>query len=206
MLETQLENHWYAVYCRHRHERAVSDWLAAKGFTTYVADYQTRVKWGRRLREARKNLLPGYAIVQTKMDSKSYLDILKTPSVAKLVGNPWPRLSWIPDDQIESLQLLLRSREKFQEVPYWRSGQPVEVVAGPLAGLRGSYCSKANRRDFVIVSIDLFQRSVAVEVEADYLQRLGPLEVPSQDEVRRLWGCEIEPVNSRAGSMPARSR
>jgi transcription antitermination factor NusG len=201
MSETQFEQRWYAVYCKHRHERVVSDWLAAKGFTTYVADYHARVKWGTRLRETRKNLLPGYAMVRTKMDSKSYLGILKTPGVVKLVGNPWPRPSWIPDDQIESLRLLLQSREKFQEVPYWRFGEPVEVMAGPLAGVRGLYTGAANRENSVIVSIDLFQRSVAVEVEAQCLHRLEALAAASRGREEGFWTYGTEPVDSRVRSM-----
>jgi transcription antitermination factor NusG len=168
----QTGKHWYAVYCKSRHERLVNERLLAKGITTYLADYETRVQWGIRLRKVKKNLLPGYVLVQAQMDSRAYLNILQTQSVVKFVGNPWPKLSWIPDDQVESLQLLLGSHEHFEELPYWRAGDKVEVIAGPLAGLRGLIDGASNRKNRVIVSIDLLRRSVAVEVETYLLRHI----------------------------------
>ena len=170
------DKHWYAVYCKSRHERVVGERLARKGFATYVADFLARTRWGTRVREIPKNLLPGYVMVRAAMDDRKYLEILRTESVVKLVGNPWPRLSWIEDEQIESLRLLLRSREHIEETAYWRSGERVEVVGGPLAGLRGLFAGTANRRHHVIVSIDLLQRSVSVEVDTKYVRRETPFQ------------------------------
>jgi transcription antitermination factor NusG len=174
-IKQPLKTHWYAIYCKSRHERQVNERLFIKNITTYLADYETRVQWGARLRKVRKNLLPGYVLVQAQMDSRAYLDILQTPSVVKFVGNPWPRLSWIPDDQVESLRLLLGSRQRFDEVPYWRAGERVEVIAGPLIGLKGLVAGWANRKNRVIVSIDLLQRSVAVEVDTHLLRHAHSL-------------------------------
>lgn len=163
---------WYAVYCKSRHERAVSKHVAEKGLSAYVADYETRVLWGRRARRVLRNLLPGYVLLRVNMDSRSYLTILQTPGVVRLVGSHWPRLSWIPDEQMESLQRVLRSQTAFMEVPYWHTGDKVEVSDGPLAGVQGYVAGGTNRANHVVVSIDLLQRSVAVEVEASSLRRL----------------------------------
>ncbi|MGH7596974.1 MAG: transcription termination/antitermination protein NusG [bacterium] len=78
-----------------------------KGVTTYLADCEMRVQWGERRRKARKNLMPGYVLVQAEMNPRVYLEILQTESVVKFVGKPWSNLSWIPDDQVENLRLLL---------------------------------------------------------------------------------------------------
>jgi transcription antitermination factor NusG len=59
-------------------------------------------------------------------------------------------------------------------VPYWRAGEHVEVVGGPLMGLYGLVAGSANRKHRVIVSIDLLQRSLAVEVDAQFLRRVAP--------------------------------
>jgi len=169
MLNTE---HWYAVYCKSRHERMVHDRLMAKGIVSYLADYETKAQWGSRLRKFTKNLLPGYVLVQACMDPQIYLNILQTESVVKFVGRPYPQLSWIPDTQVQSLRLLLESRCQFDEVPYFKAGDHVEVITGPLAGLRGQVHGPANPKHRVIVSIDLLQRSVALEIDSHLLRQV----------------------------------
>ncbi len=169
------EKHWYAIYCKNRHENQVNLRLRDKAVETYLADYETRVLWGTRWRKVRKNLLPGYLLVYERMTPEKYLKILQTPGVVKFVGKPWPALSRIPEEQVRSLQLLLGSREPFEEVPYLQYGDAVEVIGGPLRGLQGKVLSRQASQSRVIVSLDLLQRSVAVQVEARLLRKLqGP--------------------------------
>lgn len=163
---------WYALYCRSRHERMVHARLQEKGYDSYLADYGTRMKHGIRLRIMQKNLLPGYVLINAAMTPKVYLDVLQTKSVVHFVGRTWPDLSWIPVDQVESLKLLLHSQQRFEEISYCTQGDTVEVIAGPLAGLRGLFAGEAYRKDHVIVSLDLLQRSLAVEINPSLLRRL----------------------------------
>jgi len=157
----------------------VAERLTGDGFQTYLAEYETEVMWGTRRRQVRRNLLPGYLFIEASMDAQNYVRVLQTTGVVKLAGNPWPRLSWVPDRQIESLRLLLKSREGFESVEYWRAGDKVEVMAGPLKGLRGLYAGMASQRGRVIVSIDLLQRSLSVEVGASDLRWVRPLRAAS---------------------------
>lgn len=176
------DEHWYAIYCKSRHERKVHDRLAAKGIISYLADYETRVRWGERLRKFRKNLLPGYVLVRARMDSPIYLAVLQTESVVKFVGRPWPRLSWIPDQQVQSLRLLLESRHQFEEIPYFDAGDKVEVITGPLAGLCGLVSGPANQKHRVVVSIELLRRSVALEIDSYLLRRVPNVPAPEEEE------------------------
>jgi transcription antitermination factor NusG len=162
---------WYAIYCKSRHERQAHQKLAAKGVETFIADYETSAQWGARRRKVKKNLLPGYLLVRVNKSPHLYYEILQTPGVVKFVGNPWPHLSFIPDAQVESLQVLLASQQSFLEVPYWSSGDAVEVIAGPLLGFRGRVISVKDNRSRVIVSIDVLQRSVQVELDSSLLAR-----------------------------------
>ena len=166
------DTQWYALYCRSRHERMVHERLQEKGYDSYLADYRTRMKHGMRLRIVEKNLLPGYVLINAAITPKVFLDILQTKSVVHFVGRSWPDLSWIPVDQVESLKLLLNSQQRFEEICYCTRGDAVEVIAGPLAGLRGLFAGEANRKDHVIVSLDLLRRSLAVAINPNLLRRL----------------------------------
>lgn len=163
---------WYAIYCKSRHERVARDRLVEKGVTVYLAEYETKSLWGTRWRRVRRNLLPGYLLVRAQVDWKTYLEILQTQSVVKFVGRPWPELSWIPDEQVESLQLLLGSKQPFEEVPFLAEGQQVEVRGGPLQGLRGRVLRATNQKNRVIVSIDLLKKSAALEIDGRFLRPL----------------------------------
>lgn len=174
--------HWYAIYCKSRHEHRVHNRLRAKGIVSYLADYEIKAQWGSRLRKTTKNLLPGYVLVQACMDPQIYHQILQTESVVKFVGRPWPQLSWIPDDQVHSLRLLLENRCQLAEIPYFKAGDYVEVITGPLAGLRGQVSGPANPKHRLIVSIDLLQRSVALEVDAYLLRRVNAPPAPVEEE------------------------
>ncbi len=171
-----IPEHWYALHCKSRHERQVEMRLRGQGFTTYLAEHEVLAQWGARRRKVKKNILPGYVLVRAQMEARAHLSILQTTSVVKIVGKPWPRLSWIPDEQVASLQLMLGAQLPVEDVAYWSLGDRVEVIAGPLAGLRGYVATNDQRRKRVIVSIDLLRRSVAVEVEA-HLLRAAALEV-----------------------------
>lgn len=169
-----LGNHirWYALYCKSRHEHKVNARLVAKGFKTYLADFKTRAQWGTRIRKTRRNLLPGYVLVQAQIDSSTYLQILQTESVLNFVGHAWPQLSWIPNEQVENLRRVLESGEHFEETTYWQRGERVEIIAGPLRGVQGLIAGLTNRQNRVIISIDLLKRSLAVEVDSCFLRRL----------------------------------
>jgi len=171
MLLHQTENHWYAIYCKSRHESRVHERLVTQGIKNYLAECETKVMWGARVRRVHKNLLPGYVLVHGVIDARVYLAILQTEGVVKFVGKSWPRLSWIPDEQVRSLQLLLRAQIAFEEVPFWSSGEIVEVAAGPLCGVRGRVTNANNEKQRVVISIDLLQRSLMVEIEAHWLRR-----------------------------------
>jgi transcription antitermination factor NusG len=177
------DDHWYAIYCKSRHERRVHNRLLAKGIYSYLADYETRVTWGQRERKFKKNLLPGYVLVRAQMNPKIYFAILQTESVVKFVGRPWPQLSRIPDEQVQNLRLLLESRHPFEEIPYFSVGDQVEVIAGSLGGLRGIVNGPANQKHRVIVSIDLLRRSVALEIDSYLLKRVHAVPAAEEEEI-----------------------
>jgi transcription antitermination factor NusG len=49
--------------------------------------------------------------------------------------------------------------------PYLREGQRVRITQGPLAGVEGILLQTKLQKGLLVLSIDLLQRSVAVEVD-----------------------------------------
>jgi len=121
-------------------------------------------RWKDRRKEIDQVLFPGYVFVQMTLEDK--LKVLQLPGVVRLVtskGRPVP----VSADEIEMLRDRLSRGAKLEPHPYLRTGRRVRVRRGPLEGLEGVIVRRKESCRFVF-SLDLIQRSVAVEIdEAD---------------------------------------
>ena len=124
-------------------------------------------RWSRRKDRRKKILLPlfpGYLFVRTEMDAHTHLEILKTDSVVRVLcynGKPAP----IPDEQIYAIQVLVKNGMAVSPYPYLKEGMRVRVVNGPLNGLEGILIKSKPNKHRLILSVDLIQESVSVEID-----------------------------------------
>jgi transcription termination/antitermination protein NusG len=98
------------------------------------------------------------------------LRVLQVPSVVRLVGFGGLPTA-LPDDQVEILRSGLADRLHVEPHPFLAVGRRVRIVRGPLAGLEGILRRKKNSLRFVL-SVELIQRSIAVDVDAADVQPL----------------------------------
>jgi transcription antitermination factor NusG len=76
-------------------------------------------------------------------------------------GRPEP----IPAEEIESLMIVMNNRAGYDLHPYLQVGMPVEVIRGPLQGVKGRLV-RHSRHCRVVISISLIQQAVVVEIDA----------------------------------------
>ena len=77
----------------------------------------------------------------------------------------------IADREIEGIQAVLRSGLAAEPCPFLREGERVRVNCGSLEGLEGVLVKKKSTWRMV-VSITMLQRSVAVEIDRDWITRV----------------------------------
>ncbi|HZE89730.1 MAG TPA: hypothetical protein VE404_09285, partial [Verrucomicrobiae bacterium] len=82
-----------------------------------------------------------------------------------ILGQSWDRLEVVPDHEIEAVRRILDARVDPIPYPYVREGERVAIRRGPLAGVEGILLRFDAARGLFIVSVELFQRSLAVEVD-----------------------------------------
>jgi transcription antitermination factor NusG len=155
---------WYCLHTRSRHEEVVFQRLEDKRIHAFLPKLETWSRRKDRKKKIQKALFPGYLFVHEVMDPFHRLEILKTPGVVKILGNekgPVP----VPDFQIESIQTILNGKSSVTPFPYLREGQLVRVVFGPLKGCEGFLLKIKEGREKLIISVDILQRSVAVEID-----------------------------------------
>jgi transcription antitermination factor NusG len=85
--------------------------------------------------------------------------------VARILGEPTTGFTPVPAAQVEAIRQVLGSGLVCAAVPYVRLGERVRIKDGPLAGVEGVIQELNTRKRRVVVSVDLLQRSVAVELE-----------------------------------------
>jgi transcription antitermination factor NusG len=162
---TYYEARWYAAYTSANHEKRVSEQLGVREVEHFLPLYASLRRWKDRRVKLELPLFPGYVFVRTALRSR--LQVLQVPGVVRLVGFDGSPAA-LPEDEIEALRSSLRGL-RAEPHPYLREGRRVRVQAGPLAGLTGILLRRKSGARFV-VSVDLIQRSVAVELsEADLM-------------------------------------
>jgi transcription antitermination factor NusG len=156
---------WYAVQTRSRFEKVVQAALQSEGVEHYLALFQEVHQWKDRKKMVELPLFSGYIFVRfdNHVDAVR-LRVLHTVGVTRILGSNGI-IDPIPDQQIESLRQLLRSKNRCYPHPFIREGAWVRVRRGVLAGLEGRLIRVKNETR-LILSVDLLSQSVATEVDA----------------------------------------
>jgi transcription antitermination factor NusG len=160
---------WFALRVRSRAEQVVAASLHSKGYEEFLPMYRVRNRWSDRLRDVDLPLFPGY--VFCRFDPARRLPIITTPSVVSVVG-----LGKIPQPvetaEIEAIQALVKSGLAALPWPYLRAGAAVRIERGALEGLDGILTAVKNEYR-VVLSITLLHRSVAVEIDRDWVSPIS---------------------------------
>jgi len=149
---------WFAVYVKSRHEKQIELGLARKGHESFLPTY---AKSHPNSKTYELPLFPNY--VFSRLDTSQKLSVLSTPGVFSIVGNggvPIP----IPETEIEAIRCVLVSGFVPSPWPYLSRGQEVCLMSGPLRGVHGVVADTSDQK-WLIVSIHLLQRSVAVKID-----------------------------------------
>jgi len=162
-IETSAAGAWYAVTTRYRHERLVRDELQRKGIEHFLPTVRTVSRWKDRAKEIEQALFPGYCFV--RIDLRDRLRVLESRGVVHLVGNahgPVP----IQTSEIAALQLLTRSETLYGWEPTFQPGMAVEVIRGPLEGVRGVLIRMVSACR-LLLGVQLIQQAASVEIDAE---------------------------------------
>lgn len=159
---------WYVLQCWVRKESGIATQLENQGFECFLPKYKSLRSWSDRNTVVEQALFPGY--IFCRFDYTQRRPIVMTPGVLQVVGfgrKPIP----VDDHEIEALQLAVDSQVAVQPWPYLEVGNRVRIHSGRLAGLEGILVNfKGNNR--VVLSVTLLQRSVALEVDLDWVASL----------------------------------
>ncbi len=160
---------WFALRVKCRYEKLVSTLLREKGYEEFLPLYWSRRRWSDRFQSVDLPLFPGY--VFCRLDpQQSRLPLLITPGAMHFVGigrSPEP----IDDGEIAAIQSTLRSGLSAEPWPFLKVGHRVRLEEGPLNGIEGILI-EVRKKHRIVVSVTLLQRSIAVEIERQWIRPL----------------------------------
>lgn len=119
-------------------------------------------QWKDRKKVIELPLFPGYCFAKFLWQDR--LLVLEIPGVVQIVGSgssPEP----IQDEEIDALKKLMVSTLSYDAHPYLQEGMAVQVIRGPLEGVRGVLLRKEKQYRLVI-SVHLIKQAAAVEIDA----------------------------------------
>ena len=164
--ELNVRPHWYALHTRGRHEKKVDLRLKEKGINSYLPLNTVYHHWSDRNQAVREPLFSCYVFVFIALRDR--LPVLETDGAVNLVcfcGIP----AWIPEEQIDAVKQILRSKPSVEIADAFAPGQKVKIKRGPLTGLTGTLAAHKSKHR-VIIAIDAIKQAIAVEIDPRELQ------------------------------------
>jgi transcription antitermination factor NusG len=139
--------------------------LAVRGFEVFLPKLEI---WSRRAgvkHRILKPMFPGYLFVRDELSEARYAELLGARGLVCVLGNGAGRLTPVPNQEIDAIRAVVQSNLPALPHPYLAAGQRVRITRGPLADVEGILVGRNAGKGLLVLSVQLFQRSVAVEVD-----------------------------------------
>lgn len=160
---------WYVIQTQGRHEDRVETALARKGLETFLP----RVTYPSRRRDRKvilkAPLFPGYLFLHAELEPVTFYQVIKVDGVVRILGNGSP--APLSAEIVASIRSIVEGDRPYYSWRYLEKGRLVRVIDGPLAGIVGTIVGKKEKKRRLVVAVELFKRSVAVELDDDAVER-----------------------------------
>jgi transcription antitermination factor NusG len=162
---------WFAILVRTSREKTASLLLENAGYECFLPISKYMRRWSDRMKEVEVPLFPGYLFC--RMNPHNRLPVLMTPGVIQIVGvgkMPIP----VEEEEIAAIQRVGKSGLPTMPWPYLQVGHAARIEDGPLRGITGIVI-KIKPGLKLVLSVNLLQRSVAVEIDRSWIGAAYPV-------------------------------
>lgn len=139
--------------------------VRCEGIRIVLSDRRRLVTTGRCQTSDSQPLFPGYLFLRDQLSGPRYVEILKARGLVGVLGGRNGGPDHIQDSEIEAIRALVLSDLPVSPYPYLRTGQRVRITDGPLTNVEGILVDRRADKGLLVLSVHLFRRSVAVEVD-----------------------------------------
>ena len=178
---------WFAILARSGREKYATMLLENAGFECFLPISKSTRKWSDRMKDVEVPLFPGYLFC--RMNPNDRLPVLTTPGVIQIAGigkMPIP----VEEHEIAAVRQIEKSGLSAMPWPYLRVGNTARIEEGPLRGVSGIVV-KIKSALKLVLSIELLQRSIAVEIDRNWISPCNTAELRSSNHARGLSAFDL---------------
>ena len=167
---TSVETKWYAVGTRYKCEKLVLKDLFSKQIDAYVPLLEKVKRYSKKIQRYQVPLINCYVFV--KIGDNERAKVLQTEHVINFI-KPGKVMTAIPEYEIDVLKRLVGDLE--HEVQLLNEGlsegDDVEIIKGPLLGLKGKMISKENK-NIVVINLENLGFRFSVTMHKSLLNKI----------------------------------
>ena len=156
---------WFAILVRTCTESTAKLHLENKGYESFLPVAKCTHRGSDRTEELEEPLFPGYLFC--RMNPHHRLPVLLVPEVIQIVGVGEMAIP-VEEEEIAAIQRIAKSGLATMPWPYLRVGHVARIEEGPLKDL-GAIVVKLKCGTKLVLSVNLLQRSVAVEIDRRWI-------------------------------------
>ena len=159
---------WIVVRSKPRSEKIAYTQLLEKGIESYLPLLKERRKWSDRKKWVEFPLFPSYLFA--KIEIKNSIFVLQTHGVGSLVkfGED---IAIVQDEVIKAIKLAIDGGYKLTPAEYFIAGNEVEVIAGPMSGVKGIVV-QLKGKDRLVIKIDAIQQALSIDIDSRFIKNI----------------------------------
>jgi transcriptional antiterminator NusG len=160
---------WYVIHTRSRHEAKIESALQKKGLEIFLPRVVVPSRRYDRKLLLKVPLFPGYLFIHTELSPYIYHEVIKLEGVVRFLGirgNPYP----MNEEKMNSIRMIVESDRPYYPWAYLERGKQVRIIDGSLTGVVGIILKRKEKKRRLVVAVEMFRRSVAVELEEEAVE------------------------------------
>ena len=159
---------WIVVRSKPRSEKIAYAQLKEKGIEAYLPLLKERRKWSDRKKWVEFPLFSSYLFA--KIEIKNSIFVLQTNGVSSLVkfGEV---IAIVQDEVVNAIKLAIDGGYQLTPAEYFIAGNAVEVIEGPMRGVKG-IVAQLKGKDRLVIKIDAIQQALSIDIDTKFIKNI----------------------------------
>ena len=159
---------WIVVRSKPRSEKIAYAQLKEKGIEAYLPLLKERRKWSDRKKWVEFPLFSSYLFA--KIEIKNSIFVLQTNGVSSLVKFG-EEIAIVQDEVVDAIKLAIDGGYQLTPAEYFIAGNAVEVIEGPMRGVKG-IVAQLKGKDRLVIKIDAIQQALSIDIDTRFIKNI----------------------------------
>ena len=159
---------WIVVRSKPRSEKIAYAQLKEKGIEAYLPLLKERRKWSDRKKWVEFPLFSSYLFA--KIEIKNSIFVLQTNGVSSLVKFG-EEIAIVQDEVVNAIKLAIDGGYQLTPAEYFIAGNAVEVIEGPMRGVKG-IVAQLKGKDRLVIKIDAIQQALSIDIDTRFIKNI----------------------------------